>query len=183
MEGGFVILSDRQMEWMKRAVGQMIELTAYYGTLERPLAEEDYDYILEIFSVCTKKYRNNAMIIQCSGVLAEYLDGLERGQTRLTRNDMAQVKQFVQEQFSCLKKRQECVAGADSFKTVQEEMEIHRGRYGKEKLISGLAEVFQNYLLFCAQKYEERGARGDDKKTGGKRETPVIPERKHEKSR
>lgn len=183
MEGGFVILSDRQMEWMKQAVGQMIELTAYYGTLERPLAEEDYDYILEIFSDCTKKSRNNAMIIQCSGVLAEYLDGLERGQMRLTRNDMAQVKQFVQEQFSCLKKRQECVAGADSLKTVQEEMEIHRGRYGKEKLISGLAEVFQNYLLFCAQKYEERGARGDDKKTGGERKTPVIPERKHEKSR
>lgn len=132
------------MDWMRRAVRQMMRLTAYYRSMDQPLKDEAYEHIVHTFADYTKKSRNNALIIECSVAFMVYLDGVERGAPVLDKYQMEQIEAAVDRMFAILPQQEA------------------RGKMsGTEEVIEGellqeLQEVFQEYASECSRQSEVR---------------------------
>ena len=91
MSKNFIVLSEQQTEWMRRAVKQMIELAGYYSLTKFPMDEADCDNIVNTFSSYTKKSRNNGMIIHCANALSEYLERIGNQTGKYSKLDVHQM--------------------------------------------------------------------------------------------
>lgn len=152
MSGNFIVLSEQQAEWIRRAVKKMIELAGYYSLTKFPMEEADYDNIVNTFSNYTKKSRNNAMIIHCANALSEYLEriGKQTGKyLKLDAQQMRQIEVFADEQFVIAGKWQQVVKNKDDLQEAKRELEDCAGKYPEHELVDDLSGIFQNYLDFC----------------------------------
>lgn len=157
-KNNFTVLSDQQMEWMKKVMRQMIKLTGYYSIAKFPMEDADFDHIIDTFSNYTKKSRSNEMIIRCSNVLAEYLDELAKSQKsceKLDAGQFQQVEAFAEEQFSVLGKWNQSIRDTENLRSAEEELMRCKEKYPDHFLLDGLSQIFHNYLDFCLK--ENRG--------------------------
>lgn len=171
MENGYIVLSEPQMEWMKKAAGQLMELTIYYGSQKQPLSDADYERITEVFSNQTKKSRGNALLIQYAGALLEYFGDIGSTppkQPQLNKEELSAVSRYVEEQFTLTRKWQEQLSSVGHLEEAAREMEQLRGKFPDCKLTHELAKVFKKYLSFCMD--EMQRAHTGEKETSGETE-------------
>ena len=190
MSKNFIVLSEQQTEWMRRAVKQMIELAGYYSLTKFPMDEADCDNIVNTFSSYTKKSRNNGMIIHCANALSEYLEriGNQTGKySKLDVHQMRQIEVFADEQFVIAGKWQQTGKNTDDLQEAKRELRDCVGRYPEHELVDDLSDMFQNYLDFCLKEnlgkqlleQKQSEAEGREPPNNGRTE----PERKYTKIR
>lgn len=158
-EKEFVLLSERQMDWMKKAIGQMLKLTVYYAGMEQPLKEEDYERITDIFSDYTKKSRNNRFVIMSAMVFEEYLDGLGKKEGFHAGPDMPgmrKMEQLLGELFELAAGNQNEICNEAQLQRLLIEMKECSKKADISILMPELTEVFQAYLSFCMDENAKR---------------------------
>lgn len=185
----FSVLSEQQIAWMQRVVKQMIELTGYYSLTKSPMEDADYDNVINLFSDYTKKSRNNAMIIRCANVLAEYLEKTEKQIAKYPKLDAYQMKQvetFTTEQFAIAGKWQGKIRDKDELQKAEQELDDCLGKYFRHEMPGELSAMFHDYLKFCLKERLGKQLLEQQSEAAG-REPPnndnAEPEKKHTKIR
>lgn len=175
MEQNYILLSEQQMEWIQRAVRQMMELTVYYGSLKQPLPDADYERIADMFSNQTRKSRGNGIVIRCAGVLSEYFDEIGSTppkQPQLKKEELICVSRCVEEQFTLVQKWQGQLNSSEQLEDATRELEELCKKFSDCKLTHEFARVFQNYLSFCMEEKQRGYAAG--RMLPEERETPGL---------
>lgn len=155
MEGDFTAMTKHQMEWVQRVVERMLELTAYYGGMEQPLKDEDYEYIKGVLSGYTQKSRNNEFIICCSVTFAEYLDEIGKKKPAfacLDREQMQKAVSITDVLFEIAIRNQDCLQTERQLLIVEKQMAESCKELWDHPLIQNLEEIFKNYLFACMEK-------------------------------
>lgn len=157
MVGKFIVLSERQADWMKNVVKNMIKLTAYYSFAKQPLKERDYENIVGVFSNYTEKSRNNAMVIRCATALTEYLDGLTMERTlTLDEVQMQKMEDAVGELMQTAVENQKNVWTESEQTKVGGIIDSCCTEAGDHKLWKELKGVFEEYVIFCMKENADR---------------------------
>lgn len=182
MAENYILLSERQMEWIQRAVGQMMELTVYYGSLKQPLPDAEYERIAAVFSNQTRKSRENGIVIRCAGVLSEYFDEIGSTplrQPQLEKEELISVSHCVEEQFTVVQRWHEQLNSSEQLEEATRELEELRKKFPDCKLTYEFAKVFQSYLSFCME--ERKRGYTEDGMTAEEREPPDLAAVQEEK--
>lgn len=148
----FIVLSEQQMNWMRRVMKQMIEFTGYYCFAKDSLTDEDWDNIDNTFAKYTQKSRKNHMIIQCGGLLGDHLERTKFKSGKYQELDAYQLKQIeisVEEEFDIAGKWQHNVKDKEDLKKATQELVDCMTKYSTHDLADDLCTIFCNYLEFC----------------------------------
>lgn len=168
MAENFTAMTEQQMEWMRRVVRHMIELTAYYEGMEQPLKEEEYEHIMGVFSGYTQKSRNNMFIIRSSVIFAEYLNEIAKKKPAyacLKRGEMQRVISITENLFEMTIRSQGFLRMEGQLTAVGKQMDECIGELGKHRLVQNLTEMFKNYLSACMKENIQRDGKNNHLQT------------------
>lgn len=150
MAGDYIVLGERQTDWMRKTMKNMVELTAYYSFAKQPLGESDYENIAGAFSNYTKKSRNNAIVIQSAAAFTEYLDELAKKQSTIPVLNEAQMRELwnVTDELFDVTTRSLGETGVRQ-EEVDRLIDMCGQNLGEHMLLADIKKIFKDYAAFC----------------------------------
>lgn len=148
----FSVLSKQQTAWMHRAVREMLQVTESYTCRKKPMTEEDYSHVCDVFSGYTKKSRNNEMVIRSSMAFTTYMDELAKkkeGYPLLDKNQIKLLEEAVDEMFDMASGVPEEELSETWLMENDRKLDECCKKFSNHGLVRELTDIFKEYFAFC----------------------------------
>lgn len=171
--GTYIILSEQQAAWIQNTQLKMIDVTERYGSFRKPLRDEEFEYLASFFSDCTRKSRNNKIIIDSSLAFLSYLDEnharslrdqgaylsggkLGHEYPKLNQEQMQLLRESVMEMAKIGLAYQNIPLTSEQSEGVMVRFDCYCWQFPGQRLLTDLAGAWKGYFFYCQEQIAAR---------------------------